>query len=281
MRQSIKLVAMDIDGTLLGKTKELSAYTRKVLREAGNAGIHLVIASGRAFQAIPELLLNIEGMAYVITSNGSSVFRLADGQRVYGKDLESGQVERLLEFYVQWGCPMEVFINGKAYTSEEYYAHPELYGASETGIEYVRSTRKPVKNLTEFVKENTDCIEGINFIVQDPEEKEKCREMLKNIVGIYVTSSVQRYIEVSHGDVCKRNALHWLADYLNVSREEMAAFGDGENDLEMIEYAGYGVAMANGADVLKAIADRVAPSVDEDGVAQVLQEFFRENSQKF
>ena len=274
MHQSIKLVAMDIDGTLLGKTKALSTYTQNILTEAGKAGIHLVIASGRALQAIPEMLLNIEGMAYVITSNGSSIFRLSDKKRVYGKDLETYQIDRLLELYEQWGCPMEVFIEGKAYASEEYYEHPEAYGASETGSEYVRTTRKPVKNLREFVKENTDCIEGINYIVKNPKEKERMRQLLESVEDIYVTSSVPRYIEVSHGDVCKRNAIRWLADFLNVPTEEIAAFGDGENDIEMIEYAGYGVAMENGVDVLKDIADRVAPSVDEDGVARVLKEFF-------
>ena len=274
MHQSIKLVAMDIDGTLLGKTKTISTYTQNILTEAGKAGIHLVIASGRALQAIPEMLLNIEGMAYVITSNGSSIFRLSDKKRVYGKDLETHQIDRLLELYEQGGCPMEVFIKGKAYASEEYYEHPEAYGASETGREYVRTTRKPVKNLSEFVKENTDCIEGINYIVKNPKEKERMRQLLESIEDIYVTSSVPRYIEVSHGDVCKRNAIRWLADFLNVSTEEIAAFGDGENDIEMIEYAGYGVAMENGVDALKAIADRVAPSVDEDGVAHVLKEFF-------
>ena len=195
MHQSIKLVAMDIDGTLLGKTKALSTYTQNILTEAGKAGIHLVIASGRALQAIPEMLLNIEGMAYVITSNGSSIFRLSDKKRVYGKDLETYQIDRLLELYEQWGCPMEVFIEGKAYASEEYYEHPEAYGASETGREYVRTTRKPVKNLSEFVKENTDCIEGINYIVQDLEEKEKCREMLKNVEGQMVSRHYKGFLE--------------------------------------------------------------------------------------
>ena len=89
-----------------------------------------------------------------------------------------------------------------------------------------------------------------------------------------MTSSVPRYIEVSHGDVCKRNAIWWLAKQLNISKEEIAAFGDGENDLEMITCAGYGIAMANGADSIKAVADCVAPSADEDGVAYILKDFF-------
>ena len=274
MSRSIKLVAMDIDGTLLGKSKKLTEYTRGVLKQAGEQGIHLVIASGRALKAIPDWLLNIEGMEYVVTSNGSSVFRLSDQKRVYGIDLEKNQIQSLLAFYKEWDCPMEVFMHGEAYASSEYYRHPEYYGASESGVEYVHTTRKPVENLERFVEENLESIEGINYIVNEPEKKQQMREALAEIEDIYVTSSVPRYIKVSHGSVCKRNAIDWLAKYLHIYKEEIAAFGDGENDLEMIEYAGYGVAMENAVDNLKKVADRVAPSVDEDGVAKVIKEFF-------
>ena len=274
MEPTIKLAAMDIDGTLLGKSKNLTMYTREILMQAGKHGIHLVIASGRALKAIPEMLLNIEGMEYVITSNGSSIFRLSDRKRIYGKDMDKKQIQSLLAFYKVWKCPMEVFIHGEAYASLEYYQHPEHYGASEAGVEYVHTTRKPVDDLIEFVERNLDRIEGVNYIVNDPCLKKKMRETLESVDDLYVTSSVPRYIEVSHGSVCKRNAIDWLAKHLHIYKEEIAAFGDGENDLEMIEYAGYGVAMGNAVELLKRAADRVAPSVDDDGVAQVLKEFF-------
>ena len=274
MKRTIKLVAMDIDGTLLGKSKKLTKYTCEILKQAGNQGIHLVIASGRALKAIPEMLLNIEGMEYVITSNGSSVFRLSDQKRIYGKDLDKKQIQSLLVFYKMWKCPMEVFIEGEAYASLEYYQHPEDYGASEASVEYVHTTRTPVDDLIQFVEMNQNRIEGVNYIVDDPQLKKMMRETLESVENLYVTSSVPRYIEVSHGSVCKRNAIDWLAKYLHIYKEEIAAFGDGENDLEMIEYAGYGVAMGNAVDLLKKASDRVAPSVDDDGVAQVLKEFF-------
>ena len=100
------------------------------------------------------------------------------------------------------------------------------------------------------------------------------REMLENMKNIYVTSSVPRYIEISHGEVCKRNAIRWLAEHLGVEQPFIAAFGDGENDIEMIEYAGYGIAMGNAVDSLKKISDRIALSVDEDGLAHIIEEFF-------
>lgn len=100
------------------------------------------------------------------------------------------------------------------------------------------------------------------------------RRELETFEGLYVTSSVPRYVEISHGSVCKRSALEWLAEKLDISQEQIAAFGDGENDLEMLQYAGFGVAMGNAVTLLKQAADFIAPSCNEDGVACVLDQFF-------
>ena len=91
--RKIKLVAMDVDGTLIGKNKILTRRTKDTLTAAAAQNIHLVVASGRALQAVPEELIQIPGMEYVITSNGSSVFRLSDRKRIYGRDMTPEQIE--------------------------------------------------------------------------------------------------------------------------------------------------------------------------------------------
>ena len=106
------------------------------------------------------------------------------------------------------------------------------------------------------------------------ELKASMRRQLETFEGLYVTSSVPRYIEISHGSVCKRSALLWLAEELNIPQQQIAAFGDGENDLEMIQYAGFGVAMGNAVELLKQASDFIAPPCEEDGVACVLEQFF-------
>lgn len=92
--RKLKLVAMDVDGTLMGKNKILTKRTKDTLTEAAAKGIHLVVASGRALQAVPEELIQIPGMEYVITSNGSSVFRLSDRKRIYGRDMTPEQIQK-------------------------------------------------------------------------------------------------------------------------------------------------------------------------------------------
>lgn len=272
MKRNIRLVAMDIDGTILGKNKTLSERTKKVFERAAAIGVHLVAASGRAAEAIPKEIVNLRGVEYVISSNGSSIFRISDGKRIYGRDLTEEQMDKLLDFYSGYSCPMEVFIQGRPYTSQDYYNEPEKFGAGSSEAEYVRTTRHPVKDIRVFSELYKKEIEGVNFIVYNQEVKKEMRSRLESFEELYVTSSAPRYIEISHGDVCKRNALIHLAEYLEIHQKNIAAFGDGENDLEMIEYAGIGAAMENGTDLLKAAADMIAPSCEEDGVARALEE---------
>lgn len=274
MKQQIKLVAMDIDGTLLAHHRPLSKYTKEILEKVSRQGILFAIATGRAYKAIPEDVLNIKGVEFVITSNGSSIYRNSDKKRIFYQALEESQVEGLLNLYDTYGCQMEVFIAGTAYTSRAHYDFPEKYGADAMGAQYVKTTRIPVEDIRSFALEHKDEIEGLNWIVKEPEIKQEIRNKLSTFQGLYVTSSVPRYIEISHGNVSKEHALCWLAQKLNLTRQQIMAFGDGENDQEMIHYAGVGVAMDNASQKLKDMADARTLSAEEDGVAVFLEQFF-------
>ena len=87
--------------------------------------------------------------------------------RIYGRDMTPEQIEKLLEFYEDYDCPMEAFICGVPYTSKTYFDHPENFGAGPLSVNYVRTTRHPVPDMRNFVKRHENEIEGINFIVQD------------------------------------------------------------------------------------------------------------------
>ena len=182
----------------------------------------------------------------------------------------SGILFPMLAVAADYPWPMEVFMDGAAYARADYVAHPTAFGASSDT--YVRTTRKPVADIEDFVRRNISHIEGLNLIVADMEEKRVIRSRLEQIKDIYVTSSVPRYLEVSRGGVCKGTALQYLAKRLGISREEILAFGDGEIDFEMLQYAGIGVAMENGEKKLQAAADRIAPDCDADGMAKTIQE---------
>ncbi len=273
-KHQIRMAVMDIDGTLVGSSKRLSEYTKKILSYAAAAGIKLVIASGRPLQAIPDELLKLPGMTDCITSNGSSIFSLPEGERIFARDLETVQVESIMQYYAKAQSlakiPLEVFIGGHAYASAIYVSEPERFGAKGHEGDYVRSTRQPVDDIENFVAEHVMEIEGLNFITADQKIKQEIRSWLETIPDIYLTSSAARYIEISHGSVSKWHAICAIADSQDINIEEIAAFGDGENDLEMITHAGFGVAMGNAVIQLKAAADYIAPDCEADGLAKTI-----------
>lgn len=272
-KNKIALIASDIDGTLLDSRSCLTKRTKQALLEAHKQGIHTVIATGRAFTALPEALRHLEALEYVITSNGTSIFRQSDGCRIYGVDMPERMVNAVYGLFKQYAYPVEVFIEGQAYALKAYWENPSVYG--NISAAYVRQTRIPVADMDSFVQRHSHHIEGMDMVVNHCGIKAKIRRKLENIGDIYVTSSSGHYIEVAAGGCSKASALAHLASMLGVSLKKAMAFGDAENDLEMIKECGYGVAMENGSALLKAAADIIAPSNDADGVAAVLEMHFQ------
>ena len=140
----LRLIALDLDGTTLNSQGKVSPYTKKILEKALSKGILVVIASGRALSAIPEDILNIRGLKYIITSNGSSIFELPDSRRIYANDMKPGVVMSVLAIMQDTHFHFEVFIGGHAYTMQAYYDCPTDFGVPERMNHYVQTTRTPI-----------------------------------------------------------------------------------------------------------------------------------------
>lgn len=139
----LRLIALDLDGTTLNSQGKVSPYTKKILEKALSKGILVVIASGRALSAIPEDILNIRGLKYIITSNGSSIFELPDSRRIYANDMKPGVVMSVLAIMQDTHFPFEVFIGGHAYTMQAYYDCPTDFGVPERMNHYVQNNPHP------------------------------------------------------------------------------------------------------------------------------------------
>ena len=253
----LRLIALDLDGTTLNSQGKVSPYTKEILEKAIQKGIHVVIASGRALSAIPEDVLNIRGLEYIITSN----------------DMKPGVVMSVLAIMRDTHFPFEVFIGGHAYTMQAYYDCPTDFGVPERMNHYVRTTRTPVSDMPDFILKHCDDIEGIDMIVPDQTQKQQVIAALSKISNLYITSSESYYIEMASGSVSKASALQALAAQFHITPEQVMAFGDSDNDIELLSYAGCGVAMQNAtANLLKA-ASAVTRSNNEDGVAFYVESF--------
>ena len=270
----IKLIASDLDGTLLTDQKTLSPETVKTLWWAADRGIYLVPVTGRSYTAVPDFIKEFPGVEYVITSNGGAVYSAASGERIYQRLLEPESVEAAFKAPRPDNMAVEIFIEGRPYSEMSYVNDPKAYGATEYGAEYVRRTRTPVEDLESFAMENRDRLDSMAFVCADPAEREEFRLYLRNHVpDIYVTSSVSHLLEIGHKDAGKGNTLRYLMDYLGVDREETMAVGDGDNDISMLRAVRHGVAVRNGTKACRDAAVRVTGSNQEDGVAQAVKFF--------
>lgn len=275
MEQKIKLIALDIDQTTLRTDKTLSPAVKSALERAIDAGIYVVPASGRPFSTLPKEILGIKGIEYAVTSNGAVICKVKERQRCGEVLIKPELVERILQC-VPDNLMIEAFVEGIAYTPQEHIDDPAAFGAVGKRIEYIRTSRKPVKDIREFILENKNRLDGIDVVVPDPKIKKWLwKKLEQEIPEVYVTSSMPQLVEICCNFGGKRSGLEWLGEHLQILPEEMAAFGDAENDSDMIQYAGLGVAMGNAVPALKEVADLVTLSNDEDGVAVVVEQILK------
>lgn len=292
----IKLIASDLDGTLLTDDKRILDSTREVLCRAAEQGIHFVPATGRPLGSVPEDVMKLPGVEYVITSNGAAIHSVKTGKRIYERLLGAESVEKLLELQIEEmtededlankgksveGRPestaalpiaYEAFVNGIPYASTNYVENPFPYGVNEHGAAYIRKSRRKIDDMRSFIREHRDRLDSVAVVCGDPVKKAEISALIREKVpGVFVTSSVSQLIEIGHQDAGKGQTLCFLLNLLGISAEEAMCFGDADNDIDMLQAVRYGIAMENGSDTCKQAAYAVTGSNQEDGVGQMIR----------
>lgn len=269
----IKCIALDMDLTTLDRDGRLSEANRQALERAISRGIHIVIASGRPFDSLPSDVVNIPGIAYAITSNGAAVYHIPTRQRLMGYTMTARSVREILACTAALPLTCEVFVNGTAFADAGYVKDPVAYGAAPRAIPYIQRTREGVADIRGFIMEHAHEVDSLDLITGDPELKKHVLSMLENTVAdLYVTSSVPQLIELSHRNAGKHSGVRFVAERLGLSPSQIAAFGDGDNDADMLRYAGCGIAMANATPACLAAADHITGHHHPDGVARGMAE---------
>jgi hypothetical protein len=271
----IKCIALDLDRTTLNEDGRLSAGNRAALERAISAGIEVVVASGRSFASLPQDIFQLPGIHYAITSNGSAVNRMEDGRVLHRWLMPADQVAILRQLTRNTGSAFAAFLDGQAYAPTWYLDHLEDYGVTGYGITYVKSTCRPVEDWEGFLDTHQGDLDSFDVMHIDPEVRSTLFPALEaQTTGLYFTSSAPHMLEISHGDTGKGNGLRWLMAHLGLSPQDCAAFGDGENDVDLLHAVEYGVAVENATDSCKAAAKYVTKDHNEDGVAYALEHFF-------
>ena len=163
------------------------------------------------------------------------------------------------------------YIDGRGISQPEFIGHMEDFGLSPVIQKMVLSTRDVVPNILNYVTECKKDVEKVNVYLADVKDIEPLRKELSGVEGIVISSSLYNNLEINALGATKGIALMWLAGYLGIAPEATMAFGDGENDLSMLEAAGVGIAMGNGLDIAKNAADQITLTNDVDGVADAIE----------
>lgn len=268
-------IALDLDGTTLRTGGTLSAYTKEVLETLGKRGVHIVVASGRSFTSLPQEVLSLCGVEYAVCSNGASVWHVPSGVCIHRTVLPAEAAAEILAAMEKENIRYECFIEGRPYADAFYVADPVACGALPRAIPYIQSTRQPVEDIHKFILEHASELENLDVIVANQNEKMHLWKKLAALrEDLYVTSSVHQLLEIAHRDAGKKNGLAVVLERLGLQPEQTAAFGDADNDVDMLRWVGCGVAMANAPGDVQAAADCITGSNDEDGVARILSQWF-------
>lgn len=272
----IKCIALDLDRTTLDARGRLSEGNRTALKQAIDRGIHIVVASGRSFHTLPEEIRSFPGIEYAVTGNGAAMYHVPSAKCLHKYLLEKEDVLAIMEETERDAVSYEAFIDGMAYASKEYIENPEAFGASPEAVEYVRTTRCLKEDIVCFIMEKQAVLDSIDIIVNDEVKKRDIWERVQRRTNkVYITSSIRQLIEISHQNAGKHTGVTYFMDLLGLRREEVAAFGDGDNDIDMLLHVGHGIAMENASQGCKEAADYVTKRHDEDGVAYGMREILR------
>jgi Cof subfamily protein (haloacid dehalogenase superfamily) len=268
----IKLVATDLDGTLLNPEMQLSHENKAALEACAARGIHVVVATGRAVTAIPEAVREIEGVRYLVTSNGSKVFDGHTNAQLYAKYIGTEAIESVMDLIENRNILIEVFYDGTAYISRHVLSDLGSYGVPGYFQDYIRETRVPVEDVAAFVRAHIAEIENINFDYPDDGVRSWLLKKLGGSDLYTLTTSLPFNFEIGGIGVSKAEAIDFLCKKLGVKQEQTMCFGDNNNDVDMIEYAGVGIAMGDAVSAAKAAADYVTLDSGDSGVAFAIEQ---------
>lgn len=263
-----KLIALDIDGTLLNSNKELTPHTRYALIEAQRQGKRIIIASGRhPVGVVPlanDLMLGRYG-GFIMAFGGGKIIDCTTGKTVVSKLFPKEYLPDIV------GVLKDSNITVMVHDERKIFANNRVN-------DYTYVERDILKmDMIAF----DDFISAVNFDINkillagEPDELDKYQEILsKRYDGLLdVYKSAPYFLEIMPFGVSKGSMLPLLLEKLGVNKDELIAFGDNYNDMTMIGYAGFGVAMSNGEEEVKKIANYVCESNDDDGIAKTLEKF--------
>lgn len=271
-KPTIRAVFVDIDGTLVGSDNRVSARVQNAVAAARDRGCEIVLCTGRSRFTAEFIAVQLPPPGYIVTSNGGVVMHLGSGELLSRRLLSIPTALEVARHIVAFGAEPYVYEDSvlPGVEGARVLHHPEL----PVGSFAIPPRYRPHPTLLEDLP-----FDPISVSAFGPPEKirplvQKLRDTLSSAVSVIESGSEDYWgAEIFVANVSKRHGLEVVAARLGISREEIMAIGDHFNDVEMLEWAGLGVAMGNALPEIRALADWITHPLEEDGVAHAIETF--------
>ncbi|MBD9158668.1 MAG: HAD family phosphatase [Clostridiales bacterium] len=288
-----KLIAIDLDGTLLNSYGVITENTKKIIKKVEEQGVNIILASGRPIDSIQAIANEIESKKYFIAGNGAIVYDIEKDEIIYENCLKKQKVLEIIKICEENSIGYSIYTEKEILTTALKYNVLYYHKENLKKPEDKKTKISIIQNMEEYIKnDNTSRYLKITVCDEDKIVFDSIIRKLRNLKDIEVldVSHMARktikqgteeiaveyyYTEISRKNVDKWNAIEFLAKKLEIDSKDIMAIGDNINDKQMIENAGLGVAMGQSTPVITNVANEVTSSNNEEGVAKILQKHYR------
>lgn len=270
----IKLIMLDLDGTLLDSQKRLPEANRAALQAAASKGITVVPASGRVYGGMPAAVRDLPFVRYAVGANGAQVYDAWEKKVIRRAEIPLELADRVYDYLDSLPVIYDCYVDGDGFIDSRHYAQIDEFITDRAVNAMARSIRRPVEDFRDYIHRLGKPLQKIQMFFRDMDRRAREMEKLAEMFpALTVISSIANNIEMNDRAATKGEALRFLCCHLGIGPDQAMAFGDMSNDLSMIEAAGLGIAMQNADSDLAAAADYVTDTNDHCGVAMALKKF--------
>lgn len=290
-----KLIAIDLDGTMLNKYGIITQNTKDVIKKVQEKGIEVIIASGRTINSVKNFSKEINSENYFISGNGAITYDIKNDKILYENVLSKNKAQQVIKICEENSIYYSVYTENGIITKNLNYNTLYYYKENLNKEEKEKTHINIVQDVYNYIEEKDEKILKIMICDNNQLVFKSILKKIKEITDIEIldVSHMSRklikqgteeialeyfYTEITSRNVDKWNALERLIEMLNITKEEVITIGDNANDVKMIQNAGLGVAMGESAPYIKEQANIVTESNDNDGVAKILQQYLLNNN---
>lgn len=268
-----KLIAIDMDGTLLNSKNNVSNRTKKAIIKAKEKGVHVVLSTGRILKSAIYYSQKLGLKNPIVASNGGIIVD-ENSNLIYKKPLDKQSIKKIADMADEDDVYFHLYDETKFYSSRKVQEFLDFYRQDDekTSIDF-----QLFKHIDEIINTENLNIYKFLFIDENKRKLQNFREKISTISDISISSSWSNNVEAMALNVSKGEALSKLSEILNIKLKDIITIGDSENDLSMLNISGLSVAMGNASHKIKEKADYITDTNDNDGVAKAIEKFILES----